>query len=327
MDPDSGATTQILQLDSSVIPRVLLVDDDELVLERLAPLVGAAGFSVSTANSAGQAIASLERDFTPVVITDLKMPDMDGLALCRALRARPWPGYVYILLLTIQDGEADILAGLEAGADDYVSKRASGAQLLARLRTAQRVLALEHSLKRALEEKRALAMTDPLTGANNRRYFMRHFARELKFAQRAGRHLSLLSIDADHFKRINDEFGHEAGDAVLQELVSRIRAGLRRETDWCARLGGEEFAVVLPNTPLAGAREIAERIRELVAAKQIRAVAAEIAITVSIGVAALETLDPTTPASVESLMRQADHCLYASKDRGRNRVTLPEGRP
>lgn len=327
MEPDFGGTTQILQLDATVVPRVLLVDDDELVLERLAPLVGAAGFSVVTASSAQDAIRSLEREFTPVVITDLKMPQMDGLQLCRALRARPWPGYVYILLLTIQDGEDDILAGLDAGADDYLSKRASGAQLLARLRTAQRVLTLEQSLKRALDEKRELAMTDPLTGAHNRRYFTRHLGRELKRVLRTGGHLSLLSIDVDHFKRVNDELGHEAGDVVLRELIRRIGAALRRDTDWCARVGGEEFAAVLPETSLAGAREVAEQMRQLVAAAPVRTPAAEVGISVSIGVSSLETLGLNPPPTVESLMRQADRCLYASKERGRNRVTLPEKMP
>ncbi len=321
---DFGATTQILQLDSSIVPRVLLVDDDDLVLARLAPLVSAAGFEVLTAMSGEEAIAILERDFAPIIITDLRMPGMDGLSLVRALRTRSWPGYIYVLLLTIQDGEQDILAGLDAGADDYVSKRASGAHLLARLRTARRVLSLEHSLKRALDEKRELAMTDPLTGAHNRRYFTRHLARELKQAQRSGGHLSLLSIDVDHFKRINDGFGHEAGDAVLQALVHRMAATLRRDTDWYARLGGEEFAAVLGSTPLAGARQIAEQVRQAVAVTPIGTPAGEVAVTVSIGVSSLEALDPTPPPGIESLLRQADRCLFASKERGRNRVTLPE---
>jgi two-component system cell cycle response regulator len=150
MESDLGATTQVLTLDLGVLPRVLLVDDDELVLARLQEMLSAAGFDVCKATSGSEALAFLEETFAPVVITDLQMPVMDGLAVCRAIRQRTWPGYVYILLLTVQDAEEDILAGLDAGADDYLGKRMSSAQLLARLRTAQRILTLERSLKGAL---------------------------------------------------------------------------------------------------------------------------------------------------------------------------------
>jgi DNA-binding response OmpR family regulator len=127
-----------LKLDQAIAPQILLVDDDELVLARLQGLIAASGFEVCTAVDGSQALRSLERGFTPIVILDLNMPGMDGLTVCRTIRERVWPGYVYILLLTAQDAEKDILGGLHAGADDYLSKRSSSAQLLARLRTAQR---------------------------------------------------------------------------------------------------------------------------------------------------------------------------------------------
>ena len=146
---------------------------------------------MDTAPDAPAALALLKEQFTPIVIMDRNMPGMDGLALCRLIRKQDWPGYIYILLLTVQDAEEDILAGLDAGADDYLSKRSSSAQLLARLRTARRILTLEHSLKTAVEEKRRLSLTDALTGAPNRRYFLRHLSRELKRTHRAGGHLSL----------------------------------------------------------------------------------------------------------------------------------------
>jgi two-component system, cell cycle response regulator len=189
-----------------------------------------------------------------VVIVDLKMPAMDGLSVCRAIRERTWPGYVYIVLLTAQDAEEDILADLESGADDYLSKRVSPTQLLARLRTAERILSLESSLRGALAEKRLLALTDTLTGAPNRRYFLRRVSRELKRMRRFGGDLCLMSLDIDHFKQMNDRYGHASGDAVLQEFVQRIGQCLPRNTDWCARMGGEEFAVVLEETRLVGAR-------------------------------------------------------------------------
>jgi two-component system cell cycle response regulator len=323
MDSDLGATTQVLKLDLGVLPRVLLVDDDELVLARLEEMLSAAGFDVGKATSGSEALAFLEETFAPVVITDLQMPVMDGLAVCREIRQRTWPGYVYILLLTVQDAEEDILAGLDAGADDYLGKRMSSAQLLARLRTAQRILTLERSLKGALAEKRRLALTDVLTGAPNRRYFLRRLSRELERVHRFGGELCLMSLDIDHFKQVNDRYGHASGDAVLQEFVRRIRHCLPRNTDWCARMGGEEFAVVLEETNIEGARIVAERLRHAMAVAPIRTRAGTVKVTVSIGVSGLGNAANRKEASVESLLQQADKHLYASKENGRNRVTLP----
>jgi len=323
MDEDLGPTTQVLRLPFGAQPKVLIVDDDELVLARLQDLVAAAGFEIDTAIGGAAALACLQKSFSPVVIMDLQMPDMDGLALCRAIRDGAWPGYVYIVLLTAQDAEDDILAGLDAGADDYMSKKTSTAQLLARLRTAQRILALEQSLKEALAEKRRLTMTDALTGAPNRRYFQRRLSRELERVRRFGGELCILSLDIDRFKQINDRYGHASGDAVLQEFVRRIGQCLPRNTDWCARMGGEEFVVVLEETNLAGAKMIAERLREAIAGAPVRTRAGMISVTVSIGVSGLESATDGREINVESLMQVADACLYASKEDGRNRVTLP----
>jgi two-component system cell cycle response regulator len=322
MEPDLGTTTQVLKLQFAVPPRVLIVDDDELALAALQSLVTAAGLEVATALSGAAALTSLQETFAPIVIMDLKMPDMDGLAVCRTIRQRTWPGYVYIVLLTIQDAEDDVLAGLDAGADDYMSKRMSSAHLLARLRIAQRILALEQSLKDALAEKRRLTMTDPLTGAPNRRYFKRRLSRELERMRRFGGELCLMSLDIDRFKQINDRYGHSSGDAVLQEFVRRMGQCLPRNTDWCARMGGEEFVVVLEGTNLAGAKKVAERLLEAMAAPPMRTQAGMIDVTVSIGVSGLGATADHKELSVESLMRVADGRLYQSKENGRNRVTL-----
>ncbi len=325
MEQDFETTTQvILEVDFKSTPKVLLVDDDELVRAQLQAAISAAGFKVEAVADGAAALAAMEKEFAPVVITDRNMPGMDGLALCRAIRERRFPGYVYMLLLTAHDREEDILAGLEAGADDYLSKRASSAQLLARLRTAQRILGLERSLKDALAEKRQLAMTDALTGAHNRRYFMRRLNGEIQRAQRVGGELSILALDIDHFKSINDRYGHAAGDAVLREFVRRIDENLPRRTDWCARIGGEEFTVVLEGTDLTGAAKVAERLRAATADTPMPSDTGLIPTTVSIGVATLKMSPGKGQASVESLLGMADDCLYASKENGRNRVTLPE---
>jgi diguanylate cyclase (GGDEF)-like protein len=317
-------TTQILKLDLPTAPTVLIVDDDELVLAHLKELVTGAGYGVHTAGTGAEALAALENSPASIVVTDLNMPGMNGLDLCRRIREHARPGYVYIILLTVRDQEEDILAGLEAGADDYLSKRTSAAQFTARLRIAKRVLALEYSLKSALEKKHQLAMTDPLTGAYNRRYFTRHLARELKRAQRFGGDVSLLMLDIDHFKQVNDTHGHVVGDLVLRRMSRLISRSLSRTTDWCARLGGEEFAVVLEGTNLQDARVCAEKVRQAIANTPFHTSAGALHITVSVGIGGLEEIADRGSVTVLSLQERADINLYASKAGGRNRVTLSE---
>jgi len=324
MDDSTDDTTQILKLDLPTAPTVLIVDDDELVLAHLKELVTAAGYGVRTAATGDEALAALENSAASIVVTDLNMPGMNGLDLCRRIREHARPGYVYIILLTVRDQEEDILVGLDAGADDYLSKRTSAAQFTARLRIAKRVLALEYSLKSALEKKHHLAMTDSLTGAYNRRYFTRHLGRELKRAQRFGGDVSLLMLDIDHFKRVNDTYGHVVGDVVLRKMSRLISRSLSRTTDWCARLGGEEFAVVLEGTNLAEAQVCAEKVRQAIANTPIATSAGAVHITVSVGISGLEEILDRGTVTVLSLQERADINLYASKAGGRNRVTVSE---
>jgi two-component system cell cycle response regulator len=322
MDMDFG-DTQILTISVAAAPKVLIVDDDELARLHLQGLIAQAGFSATAVADGEAALAALSKNFTPIVITDKNMPGMDGLELCRQLRQQTYPGYIYVLLLTVDDAEQDILAGLDAGADDYLSKRTSSAQLIARLRTAQRILGLEQSLKQALNERRMMAMTDALTGTYNRRYFTRTLTRELRLAERAGTSLALLLMDIDHFKKINDRHGHAAGDQILRHLVKRLGENLPRATDWCARLGGEEFAVVLPQTSLEGAAQVAEKLRKVIAATPFQTDTGNLPVSVSIGISSVETLHERATASVDQILEQADQQLYLSKDHGRNRVSVP----
>lgn len=323
---DLDNTAQLWSLHLPPATSVLIVDDDALVLTHLQDLVVAAGYRVFTASGGIQALRQLETSSVSIVITDLNMPGMDGLELCRRIRQRAWPGYVYIVFLTGRADEKNILAGLDAGADDYLSKRISASEFTARLRTAKRVLTLEYSLKRALEMKHQLAMTDPLTGIYNRRYLLRHLGRELKRAQRFSGDLSLLLLDVDHFKQVNDTHGHVIGDHVLKSLTRVVAKSLRRTTDWCARLGGEEFAVVLEGTALNEAGVCAEKVRCAVAHSSIETSAGPICVTVSIGASALGALADRSAATVQTLLEHADHALYASKSDGRNRVTLSNPR-
>lgn len=321
MNPEDD-TTQILTLDLPDVPTVLIVDDDDLVLARLQDLVTAAGYAVRTATTGLEALTLLKESAASIVITDLNMPDMNGFELCRRIRDHVWPGYVYVVLLTVRNEEEDILAGLDAGADDYMSKRISAAQFTARLQTAKRILTLEYSLKSALEKKQRIAMTDALTGAYNRRYFTRHFSRETKRAQRFGGKVSLLLLDVDHFKQVNDSYGHGGGDIVLKRLTREISKYLRRDTDWCARIGGEEFALVLEGSTLADAFRRAEKVRRAIANMSIETPKGTVHVTVSIGISGLEEFTSGDSATAQSLMERADDNLYASKAGGRNCVTL-----
>jgi two-component system cell cycle response regulator len=305
--------------------KVLIVDRDPEFVEGLRSVVGQAGYPTVGAHTATQALATIKSEGCQIVILDREMPEIDGLVLCAAIRAaRVLPGYVYIILRSSQDSEKDILIGLQAGADDYVGKHTPVTQLIARLMTAQRILALEHGLRTTLEERTQWALTDSLTGVRNRRCFDLELRRELKIARRYGGDLSLIVIDVDYFKAVNDQHGHAAGDEVLAAVARRLEGLLPRDTDWLARVGGEEFAAVLPQTQLRGAMKVAESIRAGVEAQPMPTQVGLIPIKVSLGVSGTQRLT-SHEASVEELLRRADACLYRSKRDGRNRVTVDNG--
>jgi len=315
---------EIAKQDVPGLPKILIVDDDDLVLVRLQALVETAGYEVRTASGVGEALRALETFAASIVVTDFDMAATDGLDLCRCVRKRRFGGYVYIMLFTVRDGEKDILAAFDAGADDYVIKRTSATQFMARLRTAKRVMELENSLRRAVAKRRQTEINDALTGVYNRRYFLRHFGRELKRTQRFGGNVSLLLIEVDHFKTICDTYGHAIGDLVLKRLTRLLAASLRRDTDWCARLGKRAFAVVLEGAKLMDACACAHIVRRTIADASIDTSAGSIRITVSIGVSGLEGKADRSTASAQFLLRQAKNNLYASVLSGCNRVTLSD---
>jgi two-component system cell cycle response regulator len=321
---DEDGTTRIQRFEIDAPLRALVVDDDEFVLEYLKTVVAGTGLEVVGITNAERALVEMQREFASVVIVDRDLPGMDGHELCRQIRSRVFPGYVYVILLMAKDSEKAILDGLAAGADDYLHKRASSAHLIAKLTTARRILALEQSLRRMIEERRHMAMTDELTNSHNRRFFIHQMRREIRRALRLPADLALLMLDIDHFKQINDRFGHASGDAVLVEFTSRMRDALTRDRDWCARTGGEEFAVVLPATDVAGAQIVAENLRLAIAAAPMKIAGEEIPVTVSIGATTLSRTAAFGTPTVESMLLRADQCLYESKNRGRNRVVVDQ---
>lgn len=302
--------------------RLLLVEDEpteRLVLRRR---LAQAGYQVETAANGDEALSRLLKDDIQILVTDCEMPGMDGVTLCRRAREAPLSTYLYILVLTNHGSTADIVAGLDAGADDYLRKPADEAELLARLKAGRRVLGLERSLREVQAQLRLMATTDPLLGVFNRRYLMAELPREVERARRYSRPLTLITADLDHFKRINDAHGHATGDSVLIQFAQTALACVRG-SDWIARSGGEEFVIVLPETPIEAALVTAEKIRTACETMVVSAASGPIGVTVSLGVAslsgALEARDP-----VARLLQQADDALYRSKREGRNRVCSAE---
>ena len=315
-DPRADLNDTILlhHLQASPACRVLIVDDDDLVRARLAALLRMSNFDVEVAGSGEEALSILSNSPCRIVLTDWQMPDMDGLALCRYLRTACYDSYVYVIMLTVRDAKQDVLTGLAAGADDYVLKGTPIEEILARVEIGRRITHVEQSLRTSNRENRRLATTDPLTGAHNLRYLMKNLPRELARCRRYSHPLAILSCDIDDFKRVNDSFGHQAGDLVLQAFVARSSSCLRKASDWMARIGGDEFVIVLPETTQVGANSVARKLRQLLASLPVATGAGPVKFMASIGVTAVEPAQaPTGPSAVKDLLHTADRNLYASK--------------
>lgn len=303
---------------------ILLAEDDPVTRMLMTRFLKKAGYEVTAVGDGEEALERMSERYYPILVTDWEMPSMDGVELCKAVRNLQLDGYVYSLLLTARNAKEHIIAGLEAGADDYLIKPVHEPELIARLNTGRRILALEHSLRAANDRNRILSVTDALTGAFNRRYMMDQLPRELERCRRYGIPLSVIMCDVDHFKQVNDRYGHAAGDDVLQQFTARIQRAIRSLSDWLARLGGEEFLVVLPDTAHAGALKVAEKIREVVSTAPFMTRAGDVPVTASFGVASTFEQGPDLALKVETLLRTADECLYGSKQNGRNRTTAAE---
>jgi diguanylate cyclase (GGDEF)-like protein len=308
----------------NIAPAVMIVDDDDLVRQHLKEIVTAAGYSARTAPTGIEALHSLKRSFASIVVTDRNMAAMNGLELCRRIRGSAWPGYVYVIVLTVLDHERDIHAGLDAGADDYISKRTPVAQFTARLRAARRFLSLEFSANSIIEKNRRLAPADALTGAYSRSYFMRNLALELKRPLHLGGQLCLLLLNLEHFDVLNSTHGHVIGNILLKRLMSQMLICLGGATDWCAHLGGEEFAIVLENTTLAEARLRVGRLRHALAGGSLDTSEGTVHINVTVGLGAAEQIIDKGAPRVESLLKLAGANLYANKAGRRSRAASSE---
>ena len=296
--------------------KILIADDDAVSRIALRAALVSLGHQVVMVDDGVKAVEVLaEPDAPSLAILDWAMPRLDGLAVCRAIRLHPGR-YIYAILLTAYDAAADMIEALDAGADDFLTKPFKLGELRARLKAGQRVLELQEHLLRSQEVLRYEASHDRLTGLWNRGWLLDELARELRRNLRERAPLALVMADVDYFKRINDTHGHSVGDAVLRQIGQRIQSTLR-VSDSVGRYGGEEFLLLLPRADINGGRDVAERVRSIVAAEPIVESSVRLNVTMSLGVACG---DPG--ATDESLIQAADQALYRAKANGRNRVEV-----
>lgn len=291
--------------------RILIADDDPTTLLLLESALTDWGYEVVTARDGNAAWDILRSaDSPPLALLDWMMPALSGVELCRKVRQESQAPFVYLVLLTGKTKTQDIVQGMEAGADDYVSKPFDEQELKVRLRAGQRIVDLHEAL-------RIHATRDALTGIWNRRMILEILGREWARAAREGAPVAVVIADLDHFKRINDTLGHLGGDAVLLEAVRRMSSVLR-PYDAIGRYGGEEFLIVLPGCDQPGAVAAAERMRRVIEDAEVATPTGRTAITVSLGAAIGE--GPRIDAN--ELIKSADAALYRAKRAGRNRVEL-----
>jgi two-component system chemotaxis response regulator CheY len=311
--------------------KILIVDDDPQSRRLLAVNLAFAGHSVVEAPDGESAWALFQQERQRLIITDWMMPGMDGMQLIQKIRAAQDEGYTYIMMVTGLGTKPQRITGLESGADDYLTKPFDPGELLARVTIGERILKLEESLMASRRQMEVLAMHDTLTGLFNRRAIHDRALAELNRVARgtASSPLSVILLDVDRFKTINDTYGHEAGDRTLQ-LVAELLAQQLRSYDVLGRWGGEEFLMLLPGASAEEAAAAAERIRAALAQTELPVPGATVLLSASLGVATLETeAGPLVPGVAEAseawldqLVRAADRALYQSKNAGRNRVSV-----
>jgi len=295
--------------------KILVIDDHARSAQRLVQALGKS-HEVEAETDPASAMTKLSaRDFD-VAIVSLNLKSADGLRLCSQARSLDQTRHLPLIMLVEHGNDARLLRGLDMGVNDYLMRPVERHELLARIRT--QIKRKRHSdyLRSRIEERVEQAVTDSLTGLHNRRYMESHLQTLLRDAQAARKSLSVLMADIDHFKSVNDTYGHDAGDLVLQEFSTRLRRNTRG-VDLACRMGGEEFILIMPDTTLSRAYQIGERLRALIAAEPFHVSdTSTIRVTASVGLATLEGPDDTP----QQLLKRADNALYAAKRRGRNRV-------
>ncbi len=298
--------------------RVLVVDDNELIRRLATALLAKKNYEIATATN-GMSALSRAAGFDPdVILLDVMMPEMDGFECCRRLKAHAATRDIPVVMVSSNTDAIDKIKGLETGAADYIVKPFDYGELLARVATQVKMKRLLDELEKKNELLQEMVKKDSLTNLYNHRYFHERLSDEFSLCRGRQEALSCLVCDIDHFKNINDTFGHQAGDTILQSLASVFRELLRRD-DVAGRYGGEEFAFILPRTGTDEAAVQAEQIRCQVEKTHFNFSGTAVNVTVSVGGACYPAVHAQTSSE---LIRLADNALYAAKQRGRNTVVI-----
>ncbi len=299
--------------------RILIAEDDVTSRAVLEGILTQLDHEVITTTNGAEALEVLRQPDSPMLaILDWMMPEMSGIDVIKETRAIPTDNPPYIILLTAKDGKTDIVDGLNAGANDYLIKPYDKGELIARIGVGKRMIDLQAALVETQEALAHQATHDPLTGAMNRRAIIASLEKDLERTFREGTTLGIGLLDIDHFKHVNDTYGHQTGDDVLCELVRTIDSSLRKY-DSLGRIGGEEFVVVMPGKAGASCVTQFERLRATIEATKMKSRTGDLSITVSVGVACAHP-----EANIDDLLAKADEALYQAKSGGRNRVMLAE---
>jgi len=304
--------------------KILVVDDIPVNIQLMQKYLSPAGYEILVARNGEEALVQVENGRPDLVLLDVMMPKMDGFETCRILKSNDKTKYIPIIMVTALNEIEDKVKGIEAGADDFITKPFNKLELLARTKSLLRIKRLHDQLQekvfqleQAKERLRELAVKDGLTGLYNHRYFKRFLTQEINRANRHKSQVSLIMMDIDHFKNYNDTHGHLAGDEVLRNVAKLMTENIR-SIDVAARYGGEEFVIVLPQTNKNAAKIVAEKLRTLVGNQKFQSEDTQPngKITISMGVATF----PENATDIEELIHQADQRLYHAKSLGRNCV-------